>query len=293
MSNATYPAVAELERQRIVSLISAIDNANSELTRAKGDVESIQDEEVRDEMKGALAIADQALQNFSNAFEFYYDDQIGKVIDYSDADDDDMLDCFEQHKESRASDLASSSGGSGESPALVSQLSMLSIIPPVSTGEGDSEVNDPTHFDRENSPGLAGLADWLDLGDAISVAHVLNSKPVQYAFNKYRAHPGQISCVRAPEALKLALTFFTFSRQSLANWHRSKLDASKRPSNGINFAAALFAHHVVRYLEGSCEEVQWKPVNHETSFEAYDVAKRRFAVALQIFWFLEKTFDLP
>jgi len=59
---------------------------------------------------------------------------------------------------------------------------------------------------------------------------------------------------------------------------------------GLDYDAAIFARRAVMYLEGSaCYDVSWKKPS-ETTLGSYEVARYRFAVALQMLWFLENAF---
>ncbi|KAI1368889.1 hypothetical protein F5Y08DRAFT_353465 [Xylaria arbuscula] len=269
---------AACERERIISLISMINDVQSAFTRAKGNLAHIRDDEAREELDAALDRADEAICNFSNVFEFYCDEQIGEIVDsYPSSTESSSHDDANDDDEGIFPFSATESQGLGVPRRTIDES-------PRPTSEDGPET-----FDRQNPPSLSTIAEWLGLGDIITAASVLNAKPIQLTFSKYRATNGKVSCARVPEKLKQTMAFFIFPRERLLNWQGSSVG---RRFDGINFSAALFAYHVVRYLAGSCEEVDWKSVNHEDGIEAYEIAKRRFAIALQIFWFLEKTFDL-
>ncbi|KAI1163129.1 hypothetical protein F5B18DRAFT_351890 [Nemania serpens] len=157
-------------------------------------------------------------------------------------------------------------------------------------------------FERNDPPTLLRLANWLGLDDAVHAALLLNSGPVQNAFATYSASRRESpslsdSIAENPERLRLVMLLDTFSRETLLTWREGVGSGREERSEktdkwaGLDFDAALFAHLVVRFLENSCEEVEWKPVaGRVASLGDYDVAKWRWAVVLQMLWFLEKAF---
>ncbi|GAP83686.2 hypothetical protein SAMD00023353_0500780 [Rosellinia necatrix] len=151
-------------------------------------------------------------------------------------------------------------------------------------------------FDRASPPTLARLAAWLGLeGGAVSAALLLNEGPIQGAFAAYRAAAAAAadrpSCAEEPAILRSGLPLFTYERESLLRWH-GHLARQPRRGGGGDMSAALFANRVVRYLERSCDVVPWEPVAGDLgSLAAYETARRRWAVVLQVYWFMEKAFS--
>ncbi|KAI1434931.1 hypothetical protein GGR50DRAFT_355311 [Xylaria sp. CBS 124048] len=145
-------------------------------------------------------------------------------------------------------------------------------------------------FEQSHPPSLRNLAEWLGIDDDVTVAMLLNTGPIQTAYAACRSEPGH-SCAMNPEILKLCMPLMTYSSDTLRAW-REQL-GNKR-EDGLNFAAAQFAHRVVRYLEGeSCDDVDWEPVSLRMhGLDDYKIAYSHWAVALQIFWFMEKAFCL-
>ncbi|KAJ2986336.1 hypothetical protein NUW58_g5080 [Xylaria curta] len=90
----------------------------------------------------------------------------------------------------------------------------------------------------------------------------------------------------------MVMPLFTFSNETLQKW-RAHL-GEKKDKDNVDVAAALFAYHVVRFLERSCEEVAWEPViSNMATFHDYDLARRHWAIVLQMYWFMEKAFADP
>ncbi|KAI1132640.1 hypothetical protein F5Y10DRAFT_292997 [Nemania abortiva] len=150
----------------------------------------------------------------------------------------------------------------------------------------DKEIVDRVfRFDDSEPPTLADLAVWLGLESEIDVAILLGSFAIQQSFTTYRSLPG-LSRAKDPKRLKGAVPLFTFSRETLLVWRSS----FKEGKDGIDFLAALFANQVVRFLERYPAFATWRPISEIRTLEAFEAGKFRFAVALQILWFMEKAF---
>ncbi|KAI1195279.1 hypothetical protein F5X97DRAFT_345805 [Nemania serpens] len=153
-------------------------------------------------------------------------------------------------------------------------------------------------FERGDPPTLLRLANWLGLGDAVHAAFLLNSGPVQSAFANYSAGSRPSGSIAAdPGRLRVVLALDVFSRDTLLAWRagagsgREERDRKTEKWSGVDFDAALFANVVVRFLENGCDEVEWEPLAGQVARVGdYDVAKRRWAIVLQMLWFLEKAF---
>ncbi|KAI0547394.1 hypothetical protein F4679DRAFT_597627 [Xylaria curta] len=180
--------------------------------------------------------------------------------------------------------------------SLVSSISSLDLgspAIPVNEELGEHRLSlrseDMFRFDSNHPPTLLQLAEWLGLNDPVSVALLLNSWPVSHAFQAYRATTGE-SCAENPKRLKLVLPLFTFSRETLQLW-QSHQKREEREESRLDIPAALFANHVVRFLERSSELVAWERVTGNiTNLEDYETARYRWAVVLQIYWFMQKAF---
>ncbi|KAI1115488.1 hypothetical protein F5Y14DRAFT_130647 [Nemania sp. NC0429] len=121
------------------------------------------------------------------------------------------------------------------------------------------------------------------------------------------------SIAEDPARLRLVMPLGLFSRDTILAWRegvgsgfgssssgRSRrgrggdkraLDAKVEKWRGVDFDAALFANRVVRFLENSVDEVEWTPLAGRVASPGdYEVARQRWAVVLQILWFLEKAF---
>ncbi|KAK5632421.1 hypothetical protein RRF57_008135 [Xylaria bambusicola] len=262
-----------IEDQRVTGLIHTIDTAHIDFYRAHVDIESIHSEEARVELKTALNVLDQALAHFRQCVEHNCHNVI---LDLAEGYTGLPLAAASASSTSATISSASSIGGSQES--------WVSL---------DSMVSDPTQFDRANPPSLSLLSGWLGFGtDSVATALLLNDAVVQSSFQQWRSVNGQPTIADHPENLKLVLVFFTYPRDSLINWCESKLNLTEKRADGIAFSAALFASQVVRYFENSCEDIDWKPVSAQDGLEAYEIARQRWATALQIFWFLEKMYGI-
>ncbi|KAJ8132709.1 hypothetical protein O1611_g915 [Lasiodiplodia mahajangana] len=156
---------------------------------------------------------------------------------------------------------------------------------------GDKGIADRAfRFDPNDPPSLSQLAVWLGLNHAVEVALLLDSFAIRHSFAAYGSMPGQARTAN-PECLRFVVPLFTYSRETLLCWRSRFRDEI---GGNIDFSAALFANQVVRYLERSVDFVAWSPLTgHESSIEAFEIARWRFAVALQMLWFLEKAFVRP
>ncbi|KAI1745635.1 hypothetical protein F4680DRAFT_465537 [Xylaria scruposa] len=175
----------------------------------------------------------------------------------------------------------------------ISSLDLGSPAIPVNEGLGEHKLGlrseDMFRFDRDHPPTLLQLAEWLGLDDPVSVALLLNNWPVSHAFQAYRATTGE-SCAENPKRLKLVLPLFYYSRETLQLWQTHQ-EREQREEDRLDISAALFANHVVRFLERSSELVAWERVTGDmTSLEDYEAARYRWAVVLQMYWFMQKAF---
>ncbi|KAI0517271.1 hypothetical protein F5B22DRAFT_115518 [Xylaria bambusicola] len=313
-------ALENIEHQKVAGLLQIIDTAHLDFFRAHGDIESIQNEQARDQLKTALNVLDQALAGFRKSVERNCQ---GVILDltkgYTHVPDERQAAPtpapttsaastslnvtqgtpasrerlrYLKYLKKRAAEYEAAQSAQATPPtpitATLPDESQGSLVSPVSTV--DSTVSNPTQFDRSNPPNLSLLSEWLGFGtDSIATALLLNSAEVQASFRQWRSAPGQPTIADQPEKLKLVMVFFTYSRESLVNWSESRLSSHRR-ADGITFAAAVFAKQVVQYFENSCEDIDWTPVSARHGLDSYDIARRRWAIALQIFWFLEKTY---
>ncbi|KAI1354403.1 hypothetical protein F5Y01DRAFT_274015 [Xylaria sp. FL0043] len=137
--------------------------------------------------------------------------------------------------------------------------------------------NLPFEFSPTTVPALTRLALWMGLDDAFDAVKVLGEPAILRSFEAHRAAPGH-SVAENPERLKLVIPLYKSSRGAIMQQRGSNIDVS----------AALFADEVVRYLEREAwiEGVDLRPICKGLD-EGFDHAKYSWAVALQIYWFLE------
>ncbi|KAI1311702.1 hypothetical protein F5Y03DRAFT_342044 [Xylaria venustula] len=261
----------------MASILHTIDLTHFEFGRAWLDVACIEFGDGRAQLYRALDGLDAAVANFRDLFGKYKKER-EKAID---------RELARMNKPQGPEDDGSSGSGT------ISSSGLLTSVSEDSNGESPESraiqrAKFPFYFDG-NSPQLSNLATWLGLSSDVEVALLLNDKPIQNAFQAYRAPAGQ-SCASEPERLRFVMPLFTYSRETLLSWRSSGKNRSEQYEDGVDFSAALFANQVVRYLERSCEEVDWKPVLNNDSLDDYQLSKRRWAIALQIYWFLEKSF---
>jgi hypothetical protein len=294
-------ALLVIEEQKLLGILGMMGQVDTELVRAQCDLEDVRDRDTRAALDGPLRKLQDALWDAQSAFTQYGGPRLrtieqdlvllhsrpsgyrkstspeAKREDAPGTDDDDYSDI-------PTLDLGSPCSSLGE--ALIGEEQYMH-------GDVDEDEDRVFRFDPDDRPSLLHISNWLGLDNSVSAAILLNEKPIDRAFAAYRAasSPG----ANHPERLKAILPLFTFSRQSLQQWQN--LPASTPRDERLDFSAAVFAHRVVRFLEGSsCEEVEWKPLfdDQRKGFESlqnYDVAKRRWAIALQILWLLEITFS--
>ncbi|TGJ84226.1 hypothetical protein E0Z10_g4525 [Xylaria hypoxylon] len=293
-----------IEQQKLIGIISIIDLAHAEFARAHFDLLSVQDSQARSEMKTSLNKLDTALWDFRDVYECWgierhrtIDSELMQMTPWDPKHDDFSLGSptSTDDETSDETDTGASSMTDETAPSI-SPLSLgspdLEELGELTLSGTDEYRHDLTfQFDGSNPPGLSRIGNFLGIVGATQVALLLNSAPIQSAFTAYRARSGQPSYIENPEKLKLVLPLFTFSRETLLKWE-AHMDGRE---NGADFSVALFANYVVRFLEGSCDTVDWKPVSSNKdgnieSIEDYEVARRRWAIALQIFRFLEKAF---
>ncbi|KAI0539391.1 hypothetical protein GGR58DRAFT_524674 [Xylaria digitata] len=290
-------ALLNIEQQKLVSILSIIDLTDIEFTRAQFDLNSVQDNQIRGEIGAALDRVHEALWNLREVYDQFGSERY-RSIDYDLADmnlwdpkyDDFSLGSLE---------LGTSMDETNDSDNTSSSISELSLGPSLQTPMSELNLTAasqyihelPFQFDSNNPPSLLRLANWLGLSNATEAAFLLREMPIQNAFAEYRAHVKDPQNNKDPERLKLCLSLFTFSQETLSKWesHMNQLDCC------ADFGAALFANKVVRFLEGSCSTVDWVPVSSHAdgrilSLENYETARHRWGIALQIFWFLEKSF---
>ncbi|KAH8158890.1 hypothetical protein CIB48_g9355 [Xylaria polymorpha] len=257
----------EIEKQKLAGIALMNEYIHDEMGGTAADIKSIQNPNTRTELNAAL-------DRFRAAFW-----EFKATVDH--------------HSETRQADdnPYSSTDATAVASPCISELNLGS--PVISVKEDLIEIaNDGMfRFERGNPPSLQHLANWLGLDSAVDAALLLNSGPIQHAFEAYRAAPGQ-SCVENPERLKLVLPLFTYPRDTLRNWeaHMAQEKYQKKDSR-LDMSAALFANHVVRFLERSSEVVAWEPVaGNIANLEDYELSRCRWAVVLQMFWFMEKAF---
>ncbi len=290
-------ALLQTEQQKLASTLATIDLAKNEFALAQIDLEGIQDAAARAEAGAALNTLEDALWHFRGIFEQYGGARI-RAIDrellglHNPRRWEQSVDPSQSSDSPAEEDLAASSAMGSPIPAL----DLGSPLSPVERGLSELSLNTqegffhdlPMKFLPFSSPTLLRISLWLGLEGPVEAAILLNARPIQNAFAASRTVEGTTSCAEDPERLKLVLPLFTYSLETLLTWRRSKLSLTESPETGLDFPAAVFASRVVRYLEGSCDMVEWQPIAGTNNLEAFGEARRRWAIALQIFWFLEK-----
>ncbi|KAI1753188.1 hypothetical protein F4782DRAFT_546106 [Xylaria castorea] len=304
-------ALLEIEEQKLEGPLIMIKHAYNEIIDTQVDIKSVRDLNTRSELKAALDKFLGALSEFGTAFSHHgaaRREVINQELMNLEAhcsgygrspispqspgllDDDEVDDSSSSSAD--ATTIASS---------FMSDLNFGSLTIPVREELGSvrrsmesEDANDGMfRFERNHPPTLSRLANWLGLDDAVSVALLLNTQPIQHAFQAYRAAPTQ-SCAENPQRLKLILPLFTFPRETLQLWQvhvSQKVEKREEEEDRLDVSAALFANQVVRFLERSCEEVVWERVSGDmANFGDYELTRSRWAIVLQMFWFMEKAF---
>ncbi|KAI0203196.1 hypothetical protein F4808DRAFT_467808 [Astrocystis sublimbata] len=143
-------------------------------------------------------------------------------------------------------------------------------------------------FQKDTPPTLEDLTKWLALENTDTTSLFLVSRPIMHAFCVYRAAAGESSCAEHPARLKMVLPLFNISREMLVRKHRNESFGSEDVR--LDTAAALFAHQVVRFVENNPTDVPWRRISDEMrNFDDWNVARARFAVMMQVFWYMEMT----
>ncbi|KAI0414037.1 hypothetical protein F5X98DRAFT_390261 [Xylaria grammica] len=314
-------SLLDIELQKLTGVLGIIGHVDVEFTRARVDLLSVQDLNARSELKAALDQAQDALFNFRKVYAECGEPR-SRTITYALATLDGWSPMHEDFSlgspaysiDDTTEDSSSSSGsvdGKEDAETLATSISQLSLDPFADQEEEEEEEDDdeeegedggvrlitddyaaldrPFEFYSGHPPTLKQLASWLGLVDTAAVALLLNGAGIRDVFETYRGHGAGYA--EDPRRLKLTVPLFTFSRDTLVKWE-GHMGRTPTPDSA-DFGAALFANHVVRFLEGpGCPLVDWAPVRsnsdgHIHSLRDYEVARRRWAVALQIFWFLE------
>ncbi|KAI0449161.1 hypothetical protein F5B21DRAFT_63064 [Xylaria acuta] len=306
----------EIEEQKLAGVLIMNDHIYDEIIGTEVDIKSIRDPNTRTELTAALDKFRGALSEFRAAFS-HHSAGIRKAINqelmdlearrsghgrspelpqspellHDDDDDDDDDDEIDDSPSSSADTTAVAS-------SLISDLRLGSPAAPVKEEVDDDEIrldvrsedDGMFRFERDHPPSLSRLANWLGLDDAVDVALLLNTQPVQHAFRAYRTTAGQ-SRAGNPERLRLVLPLFTYPRETLRLWQAHVNGKGEREENRPDISAALFANRVVRFLERSSEVVAWERVSGDiANLGDYELARRRWAVVLQILWFMDKAF---
>ncbi|KAI1819231.1 hypothetical protein F4861DRAFT_547069 [Xylaria intraflava] len=312
--DALDKAVTELEREFLQSeevlllsflgpILKMANNVDAQIARAQADLSSIQGLTTKTGLGLSLEIFRAALHDFRNAFRHYGNERskaIGREIVHLDAmlsGEQPSLDLAgrseNDDENADGDDLTATPSTMMSSLNLGATLSsigedLLGEFSPSALNENKNDCDSMFVFDRTNPPGLSDIAKWLGLDDSVTAAVLLNSKPIQNAYTAYRSPPGQSSAGN-PEGLKLNMPLFTYSKETLCEW-RDKL--GHKQHDGLDFSAALFARQVVWFLENVCDEVNWEPVSSRIrGLDDFETARSRWAIALQILWFLEKAFS--
>ncbi|KAI0194870.1 hypothetical protein EV127DRAFT_509130 [Xylaria flabelliformis] len=276
----------DIEEVKLLDVPIMIQQLYEEITDIDIDGGSFQDPNVRTKLRAALRKFRDALSDFQLGFNRLRRGAVDEGLkEYGTSlvstNSSELLD-------NEVDDSLSSSAATIVSSSI-SSLNLGSPLVPVNEGLLSLSSEDAMfRFEPNHPPTLLCLADWLGLDDPVSVALLLNNWPIQHAFQAYRATTGE-SCAENPKRLKLVLPLFTFSRETLQLW---QAHVNEQPEeNRLDVSAALFANHVVRFLERSSEVAAWERVTGNiTSLEDYETARYRWAVALQIFWFMQKAF---
>ncbi|KAI1337293.1 hypothetical protein F5Y15DRAFT_418057 [Xylariaceae sp. FL0016] len=144
-------------------------------------------------------------------------------------------------------------------------------------------------------PTRAELAALLGFRYVSEVDMLLCQGPVFHAFNEYmQARPERPGSVDSIDGSRLG------QLEALMTATKGQLREGARPGSphhggflDLDFHAALFAHQVLRFIEGSgCTLVAWDSVvtklgTNEASLDLFKTAERRWAIVLKILWYLE------
>ncbi|CAJ2511980.1 Uu.00g076050.m01.CDS01 [Anthostomella pinea] len=139
-------------------------------------------------------------------------------------------------------------------------------------------------------PTIEDLRAWLECSDTLHVFHIINSAPTLNALRAYRSSSRTKSRSQRTD-------FSTFVNMvGLFQLSREDLRARIGLYSILDFHAAIFAHQVVRFLEGpSCGFVSWTPVSDrwQDVENRYEIACRRWVIVLKLLWFLEANVAFP
>ncbi|KAI8955822.1 hypothetical protein F4801DRAFT_574022 [Xylaria longipes] len=298
----------EIEEQKLDGVFIMNENTYDEIRGTEVDVKSIRDPNTRTELKAALDKFQDALLEFRTAFN---DHSAGRreCIGHELRDLEarrlvhGKSSVLPQSPELPGDEVDDRNCCSADTATVASSfISDLSLGSPAIPIKEPSEVKFDMssadanegmfRFDRDNPPSLLRLANWLGLDGGVDVALLLNQWPIQNAFQTYRAGPVQQSCADNPERLKLVLALFTYPRETLKLWqaHVDQKGEEQKESR-LDIPAALFANHVVRFLERSSDVVPWNRVSGDiANLGDFEVARCRWAVVLQMFWFMQRAF---
>ncbi|KAI0438696.1 hypothetical protein F4803DRAFT_554755 [Xylaria telfairii] len=283
----------EIEDQRLTGIVLTNEHIHDELAGTEDDIESIQDPNTRADLKAALDMFRAAFWAFKATVD-HHDAARYEMIKRKQMDLDPLRSGQGTSPASAQDEVDDSPSSSGVAVASssISELNLGSPVLPIEQKDLMDIANGGMFcFDRGSPPSLQHLANWLGLDNDVEVALLLNTWPIQHAFEAHRAAPGE-SCVENPERLKMILPLFTYPRDTLRTWQAHiAQEKYKRPDSRLDIHAALFANHVVRYLERSSDVVAWEPVSGNiANLGDYELSRCRWAVVLQMFWFMEKAF---
>ncbi|TRX89374.1 hypothetical protein FHL15_009672 [Xylaria flabelliformis] len=288
-----------IEEVKLMNIPIMIQQLYEEITDIDIDMGSFQDPNVRTKIRAALRKFRDALSDFQLGFNHLRREAVDEGLKdlstrRSEYGMSPVLSEPSELLDNEVDDDSLSSSAVMVACSSISSLNLGSPLIPANEGLDENRLSLSSsedamfRFERNHPPTLLCLAEWLGLDDPVSVALLLNNWPIQHAFQAYRATTGE-SCAENPKRLKLVLPLFTYSRETLQLWQAHANE--QREENCLDISAALFANHVVRFLERSSEVVAWERVTGDiTSLEDYETARYRWAVVLQIFWFMQKAF---
>ncbi|KAI3323692.1 hypothetical protein HD806DRAFT_71362 [Xylariaceae sp. AK1471] len=293
-------ALLLIEQQKLLGILGMIGHVDTNIVRAQYDLRDVQDGPTRAALKGPLEKLQDALWDVQSAYDQYGGPRALSIErdlvwlqsrghGKSEPDSSPLSsDKTDDHSDVSSLDLNAPGPSSSSHELPVGEQQHQHVI--------DDNEDRVFRFDPDDCPSLWDICYWLNQEDSVSTALLLMEKPIDGAFAAYRSSSSATTTTNNPKRLKSILPLFTYSRHSLQQWRDS---VNLKQKVHLDFSAALFAHQVVRFLEGSsCEEVGWEPVfdnkdkDKGEGFEnlrGYEIGRRRWAIALQILWFLEIT----
>ncbi|KAI8634344.1 hypothetical protein F5Y19DRAFT_413153 [Xylariaceae sp. FL1651] len=295
-----------IEQQKLLGMLATIGHIDPELVRLQLDMRDIRNETARREMGSALARVIDALMGFQVAFDQYGGprlDAVHESLVRLGRTEQNEQDCKQGGPQTefqfpKWDDEVDETDLTTNSTSDISSLSLGSPIFPVGVEKPETpppssngSINSVFRFDPDDPPTLEDIAQWLGVNDVVNAALLMHSEPIKRAFATYRAsiasspYPGSAPDIGNPSRFRYVLPLFTYSREVLLRWQGVQ---SPTLSDPVDFGAALFANKVLRFCQGpSCAYLDWKPLS-DLGLENFEIARRRWAIMLQILVFLEK-----